>query len=208
MSLIKPINTLSGTCETRLKEKGSLFICEGHFAPNIEECEKILNSVKKKYFDATHHCYAYKLNTGETKYSDNGEPNGTAGVRILNAIEHFDLTDLIVIVTRYFGGTKLGVGPLGKCYYDSAYNTLQIAEILVKNPFNEITITTNFDQMGHVFRILSGLNSKSIVSDYKEDFVEIRCFLHTNDLVSLNKSVDAHSRGDIKISSSTEIVYL
>ena len=208
MNIIKPINTLRETCETRLKEKGSLFISQAFNTSDIEECEKILTSVRKKYFDATHHCYAFKLNTGESRYSDNGEPNGTAGVRILNAIDHFDLTNLIVIVIRYFGGTKLGVGPLGKSYYESAFNTLKTAGIIVKNPYSGITITTNFDQMGHIFRILSGLNSKNIVSDYKENYIEIRCSLDVNDLTSLNKSVEAHFRGDINIISSKEIVYL
>jgi uncharacterized YigZ family protein len=208
MTLIKPIKTISGTYETRLKEKGSLFIGQAFIAADIEKCEDILTSVKKKFFDATHHCYAFKLNSGENRYSDNGEPNGTAGVRIMNAIEHFDFTDLIVIVTRYFGGTKLGVGSLGKTYYETAYNTLQAAGITVKNPFNEIKITTNFDQMGHIFRILSGLNSKNIKSEYKESVVEINCFLNVNDIAALGKSVDSFSRGDINIIQSKEIVYL
>jgi putative IMPACT (imprinted ancient) family translation regulator len=208
MTIIKPVNILSGTFETKLKQKGSIFICQAFFAQNIEECENILSTTRKKYFDATHHCYAFKLITGGTRYSDNGEPNGTAGVRILNAIEHFDLNDLIVIVTRYYGGTKLGVGPLGKAYYESTFNTLLGAGIIIRNPFNEIIITTNFDQMGHIFRILSSLNTKNIISDYKENSVEIRCFLHINDLTILKKSVESHSRGDINITSSLEIVYL
>ncbi len=205
---VKPINTLVGTFETKLKEKGSLFICQAFFSSDIAECEKILTSIKKKYFDATHHCYAFRLNNGDTKYSDNGEPNGSAGIRIFNAIEHFDLTDLIVIVIRYFGGTKLGVGPLGKAYYESAFNTLQSAEIIVKNPYNEITITTNFEQMGHVFRILSGLNSKNMVSEYGENSIKIKCFLGVRELPALQKSLEIFSRGDIEIVSSEAIVYL
>ncbi|MDZ7765436.1 MAG: YigZ family protein [Melioribacteraceae bacterium] len=94
----------------------------GYAAPckNDEEAEQILEGKKKQYYDATHNCYAYKILPESIKYLDDGEPSGTAGIRILNAIQHFDLTNLIVISTRYFGGTKLGVGPLGKAYYNSA----------------------------------------------------------------------------------------
>ena len=208
MTIIKPVNTLRAPCETKLKEKGSLFISQAYFAPNIEECENILAAVRKKYFDASHHCYALKLITGETRYTDNGEPNGTAGVRILNAIEHFELYELIVIVTRYFGGTKLGVGPLGKAYYESAFNTLNSAGINIKNPYQEITIATNFDQMGHVFRALSELNTKDIKSEYKENSIEIRCFLNVNELELLNKSIEIYSRGDIYVRLSEGTVYL
>jgi len=208
MAIIKPINTLHGSNETKLKEKSSLFIGQAYFCTDIDECEKILSSVRKKYFDATHHCYAFKLNSGETRHSDNGEPSGTAGIRILNAIEHYDLIDLIVIVTRYFGGTKLGVGPLGKAYYESAFNTLAESEILVKNPFKGIAIETNFEQMGHVYRILSGLNSKSITSEYKENVVEIKCYLNGNEVESLYKSLEIYSRGDICIKVSKDLVYL
>src|ERR1035437_2222639 len=199
MSIVKPIRSIEGFTEAGIKEKGSGFTGQAYFMSDSDECVKKLNEIKKEFYDATHHCYCYKLNSGENRYSDNGEPNGTAGIRILNAIEHFDLTDLIVMVIRYFGGTKLGVGPLGKAYYETAYNTLQAAGIIVKNPYNEIKITTNFDQMGHVFRILSGLNSKNIKSEYKESVVEINCYLNVNDIAALSKSDDSFSRGDIDI---------
>jgi uncharacterized YigZ family protein len=208
MSTIKPFKTIDGYVETRIKEKGSLFIGKAFFMQNSDDCMSKLNDIRKEFYNATHHCYCYKLKSGETKYSDNGEPSGTAGIRILNAIEHFELEDVMVIVVRYFGGTKLGVGPLGKTYYESAFNVLQNSTIVVKNPHNNITIKTNFDKMGHVFRILSTLNAKKITSDYKEDSVEINCLLLTDDIATFKEQLAEYSQGNIEINISDEIIYL
>ena len=168
MNIIKSIRTIEGFTEAGIKEKGSVFTGQAYFMNNPEDCLSKLNEIRKEFYDATHHCYCYKLNTGEIKYSDNGEPSGTAGIRILNAIEHFDLTDILVVVIRYFGGTKLGVGPLGKAYYESALNVSKNSQIIVKDPYQKISITTNFDKMGHVFRLLTTFNGKKIISDYKK----------------------------------------
>jgi uncharacterized YigZ family protein len=207
MSIIKPFRTIDSSTETRIKEKGSLFIGKVYSMQNSDDCMNKLNEIRKEYFDATHHCYCYKLKSGETKYSDNGEPSGTAGIRIQNAIEHFELEDVMVIVIRYFGGTKLGVGPLGKAYYESAFNVLQNSTIIMKNPHNNVTIKTNFDRMGHVFRILSSLNSKKITSDYKETSVEINCLLLTDDIPAIKEQLAEYSQGDIEIKVSPEIIY-
>ena len=142
------------------------------------------------------------------KYSDNGEPSGTAGIRILNAIEHFDLTDLLVVVIRYFGGTKLGVGPLGKAYYESALNVLKSSQIIIKNPYQKISIMTNFDKMGHVFRLLSTFNGKKIVSAYQENTVEITSLLIANEISAFQDQIQEYSQGDIEIKVSDKIIYL
>jgi uncharacterized YigZ family protein len=207
MSTIKPFKTIDSYVETRIKEKGSLFIGKAFFMQNSDDCMSKLNEIRKEFYNATHHCYCYRLKSGETKYSDNGEPSGTAGIRILNAIEHFELEDVMVIVIRYFGGTKLGVGPLGKAYYESAFNVLQNSTIVVKNPHNNITIKTNFDKMGHVFRILSGLNAKKITSDYKENSVDINCLMLTDDISKFKEQLAEYSQGDIEIDVSPDIIY-
>lgn len=208
MEIIKPIHTIDGFAEAKIKVKGSVFTGQSFPFQKSDECLTKLNEIRKEFYDATHHCYCYKLNSGETKYSDNGEPTGTAGIRILNAIEHFDLTDVMVVVIRYFGGTKLGVGPLGKAYYESALNVLQKSSIIEKNPYNSVTIKTNFDKMGHVFRILSVLNSRKITSDYKENSIEINCFLLNKDLAAFKEQMNEYSQGDIEIIQSKDIVYI
>jgi uncharacterized YigZ family protein len=208
MKIVKSIRTIEGFTEAGIKEKGSVFTGQAYFMDNSQDCLSKLNEIRKKYYDATHHCYCYKLNSGETKYSDNGEPSGTAGIRILNAIEHFDLTDILVVVIRYFGGTKLGVGPLGKAYYESALNVLKNSRIIVKNPYQKVSITTNFDKMGHVFRLLSAFNAKNILSDYKENIAEITCLLIAKDISSFQKQIREYSQGDIEIKIAGEIIYL
>ncbi|MBI5727800.1 MAG: YigZ family protein, partial [Ignavibacteriales bacterium] len=109
--------TISEKAEFRLKEKGSLFTGIAFPVRNVQECDEILAQHRKDFYDATHVCYAYRIINGPVKYSDDGEPAGTAGVRLLNAIEHFNYYNILVLSIRYFGGTKLGVGPLGKAYY-------------------------------------------------------------------------------------------
>ncbi len=208
MNIVKSIRTIEGFTEAGIKEKGSVFTGQAYFMSNSQDCLSKLNEIRKKYYDATHHCYCYKLNSGEIKYSDNGEPSGTAGIRILNTIEHFDLTDIMVVVIRYFGGTKLGVGPLGKAYYESALNVLKNSRIIVKNSYQKVSITTNFDKMGHVFRLLSTFNAKNILSDYRENIVEITCLLIANDVSAFQEQIREYSQGDIEIKITDKIVYL
>ena len=208
MNIFKPIRSIESFTEAGIKEKGSVFTGQAYFMSDSDECFKKLNEIKKEFYDATHHCYCYKLNSGEIKYSDNGEPSGTAGIRILNAIEHFDLTDIMVVVIRYFGGTKLGVGPLGKAYYESALNVLKSSQIIVKNPYQKVSIITNFDKMGHVFRLLSTFNAKKVTSDYKENLVDITCLLIANDIPAFQDQIQEFSQGDIEIKITDKIIYL
>lgn len=149
------IKTIAAESEVRFKEKGSMFI--GLSSPiNIEE-EGInfLNSVKKKFYDATHHCFSYKLADGLFKYSDDGEPNGTAGIRINNAQNHFELTNIITIVVRYFGGVKLGVGPLGKAYYEAAIQNLEASKKIEKELYQKIELKYKFEQTKYVHHLIS-----------------------------------------------------
>ncbi len=159
MEELNKINTITYSQETKFKEKGSVFVGRAFPVNSKEETENILQSVKKEFYDATHHCYAYKLSGGILKYSDDGEPNGSAGVRILNAIEHFNLTNLVVVVIRYFGGIKLGVGPLGKAYYNSAFITLEKTEIVQKENHLKLKITADFSYISTIHKIISNYNA-------------------------------------------------
>jgi len=149
------ITTIAAESEVRFKEKGSMFI--GLSSPiNLEEEGIIfLNSVKKKFYDATHHCFSYKLANGSFKYSDDGEPNGTAGIRINNAQNHFELTNIITIVVRYFGGVKLGVGSLGKAYYEAAIQNLEASKNIEKELYQRIEIEYKFEQTKYVHHLIS-----------------------------------------------------
>ena len=154
-SLPDYIKTPEGESEFRTKEKGSTFISLTKGIETEEEANSYLQSVKKKYYDATHHCYSYKLVNSLYKYSDAGEPNGTAGIRIYNAQNHYELTNLITIIVRYFGGVKLGVGPLGKAYYEAASENLATTKILKKLLHHEMIISYGYEESKTVHRFIT-----------------------------------------------------
>lgn len=149
------IRVITGEREFKFKEKGSLFIGSAKPVDNEDDAVQYLNESKKKYYDATHHCYCYKINPSIVKYSDAGEPNGTAGIRILNAINHLEVTNLIVVVTRYFGGIKLGVGPLGKAYYYTALETLKSTVLEEKKIYQAAVVEFEFEQTKTIHHILN-----------------------------------------------------
>ncbi len=153
--LPEQIKTISSESEFKLKEKGSTFISISKPIETDEEAVLFLTSLKKKYYDATHHCYSYQLVDGSFKYSDDGEPGGTAGKRIFNAQTHFGLTDLITVVIRYYGGIKLGVGPLGKAYYDSAIQNLESSKTEKKILHAQIEIEYEFEFSNLIHHLIS-----------------------------------------------------
>ncbi len=206
MNEITKIKTIETFNEFKLKEKSSIFIGQVYHVESEEECITILNGIKKKYYDATHHCYAYRLNDKFVKYSDDGEPNGSAGIRILNAIEHFDLISVILVIIRYFGGTKLGVGPLGKTYYNTAHKTLETAHIIAKSPYYHLTIIAEFSDIGYVHRILSSSDSKIIDTIYNEKVV-FNCLISPSVIDNINNQLREISKGHVKLEIDDDIIY-
>ena len=174
--LVKPLRTVKKVSETVYKEKGSVFNGIIYPVSNEEETYNILQELRKKYYDAAHHCYAFRLNNNLFRYSDDGEPSGTAGIRILNAIDHNELSDVLCVVIRWFGGIKLGVGPLGKAYYLSAGNAISSAEIFVKMPFYEYTFTVPYEFTSQFYHLLEKFKARIINRNYNS-VPEIKCLL-------------------------------
>lgn len=119
--------TIEHESKTEIKVKGSRFIGEVLGARDVDEALKKLEIVRKREYSATHHCYAYVIGLGPEqafKYSDDGEPNGTAGRPIYDVITGSGLTNILCVVTRYFGGTKLGTGGLVRAYSEAAREAL------------------------------------------------------------------------------------
>jgi len=187
--------------EFSIKEKNSLFTGQVFHCESENETDEILNSTRKKYYDASHHCFAYKFIDGKIKYSDDGEPTGTAGIRILNAIEHFNLLNVLVIVIRYFGGTKLGVGLLGKSYYSAAYGVLENAKKIKKTFYNIVNIISDFEYTSQVHRVLS--NHKGIIEDTKyADKVSHNCLIKPAEFQIISEQLTSISKGQISIIST------
>ncbi len=195
MSELTGIKTIEKDYESKLKEKGSLFLGIAKPINNINEAESFLANIKKQYFDATHHCYAFKLFPDIIKYSDDGEPTGTAGIRLLNALNHFELTNVLLVSVRYFGGIKLGVGPLGKAYYQNGIETLENAQIVNKELYLNFRVKYAYQLTKTVHYLLNKYNCKIIKTDYfqseqstfyKIKFINVQNF--NNELFSLTNN--------------------
>ena len=200
------IKTLKESSINRYKEKGSEFIAEAFPVAYEEEIQIRLTEVKKKYYDASHHCYAFRLKDDSFRYSDAGEPNGTAGIRILNAIDHFEVRDILLIVTRYFGGVKLGVGPLGKAYYRIAELLLQGCIYQEERPYRKIKALCGFEYVSTVHREISAQSSilKNIEYGEKVSF-DILIPSENTDLF-INKLTDS-TNGNVSIFTESGIIY-
>jgi len=205
--IVQHIRTVKGFSESTDKEKSSLFIGRCYPIISLEEANTILNKNRKEYYDATHHCYAYLLSSGEKKYSDDGEPNGTAGVRILNAIEHFELTDILVLVIRYFGGTKLGVGPLGKTYYQSAFNAICAGQIVTKSAYLFIKIFIDYQAVNNVYKILLDHEAKIIRSEETEKFF-IPAYIKPSEIDNIKTKIINITKGKASFFVNESVEYL
>lgn len=206
-SLPEQIKTVFEFNQSVYKEKSSEFIAQIHHIEENPEAENILNTLRKKYFDATHHCFAYKLINKESKYSDDGEPKGTAGLRILNAIEHYELNNVMIVVIRYFGGTKLGVGPLGKAYYESALNVIDEKKIVTMSLYQKISVQIEFNFISQFHRIINnfeGIIDKSEYSNFAKFYVLIKPAVIDN---FVNDLVDT-TNGKAQIVKEQSFTYL
>jgi uncharacterized YigZ family protein len=201
------IKTITKVKEHKLKAKKSVLIAQIYPIQTQRNSEEIIKSVKKKYYDASHHCYAFKLADGTDKSSDAGEPSGTAGARIYNAIEHFEINNVLVIVIRYFGGVKLGTGPLGKAYYSAAFGVIQKCEIIIRKLYQTIQITSDFENLNLVHKILSTYESRIENSEYKK-LVELKCLVVPKNSDKIKLELTNRSSGKVNYKPFSEYFYL
>ncbi|WP_299825032.1 YigZ family protein [uncultured Pontibacter sp.] len=148
--------TIEAPSEGLYKEKGSKFIALAYPVYTEDEVKDILAEVKKKYYDARHHCYAYTLGADKSRYraNDDGEPNHSAGDPILGQIRSADLSNVLVIVVRYFGGTKLGVSGLITAYKTATADALAVATIIEKHETVLLQAHYGYPQMNDVMSLI------------------------------------------------------
>lgn len=206
MNLPEEIRTIEDFKETISTINKSRFIAQVYSVKSEDDAKDFLTKAKKKYFDASHHCYAYKLVDGKFHYSDAGEPNGTAGIRILNAIDHFELVNQLVIVSRIFGGIKLGVGPLGKAYYESALKVLKESKIESKSLYQKVLISSDYNQVSLIHRILTQYKSIIVRSEY-EDSLSIECLIKPAVSTHIHQILAEFGKNRIKIDDTSEFIY-
>ena len=158
----------ASTTKAEIKVKGSKFIAGIFPIKSKNEAEAVYKDIKKKYYDATHNCFAYRIDSNIYRYSDDGEPNGTAGKPILQMIDNKELCEALCVVTRYFGGTKLGTGGLIRAYSDAAKEALDKTKISKKIRRRQLFLTFSYDLENSIRKLLSAFNGKLEESLYSE----------------------------------------
>lgn len=167
--------TIENKAEGIIIEKKSKFIANIFYVENEKEAEEKLNEIRKKYYDARHNCFAYRIKTENgiiQKQSDDGEPSGTAGAPILNILEKQELVNLIAIVTRYFGGILLGTGGLVKAYSEAIKEALQNAIVVEKEEGYLSEIMASYEEANKIeYLLLTKTNAKILNKEYLENVI-------------------------------------
>ncbi|HBG4747601.1 TPA: YigZ family protein [Clostridioides difficile] len=187
-----------GTDEITIEK--SVFIGYAKPIKSEEEALEFINEIKKKYKDATHNVWAYTVgkNMNIQRYSDDGEPQGTAGIPTLEVIKKEDLRDVAVVVTRYFGGTKLGAGGLVRAYTKGAKLGLEAGKIIYKVMYQEVKVKIDYTQLGKVQNELMNLGY-FIKDTVYEDNVEIVVYSRLEDVEKLSEKMIDITSGTGKI---------
>lgn len=162
--------TLAEAASGLYTEKRSKFISHLHPVASEEEAMAVIDQYRKKYYDARHVCWAYRLglNGEQTRANDDGEPSGTAGKPILGRLVAADLTNVVAVVVRYFGGVKLGTGGLGVAYrtaVEEALSTAQTTEVILTE---EVACLFGYTLMGEVMRIVKEQGIDVLEQDFRE----------------------------------------
>lgn len=162
--------TIQDKSEGIYTEKRSKFLAFAHPVETIDEIKDLLTDYKKKYYDARHVCYAYMLGPERTDFrvNDDGEPSSTAGKPILGQINSRELTNILVVVIRYFGGVKLGTSGLIVAYREAAAEALSAAAVVEKTIEETVTFTFPYVMMNSVMRVVKELNPRIVEQKYDE----------------------------------------
>ncbi len=193
--------TIAAPSEGLFKDKGSKFFSFAFPVSNEIEIKEIIEATRKKYHDARHHCFAWML--GEEKLhfrvSDDGEPSNSAGKPILGQIQAKDLSNVIIIVVRYFGGTLLGVGGLIQAYKAAAKEALEAAHIIDKYIYRIYQFHFRYEKMNSVMKVL-----KDMQIDQFDQVFEMECSLK----VKVKRSVHEKFEKSFELSHDIELKYI
>jgi uncharacterized YigZ family protein len=178
--------TITLSSQGLYKEKGSRFISFAIPVSDHDEIKTIIDKIRKEHHEARHHCYAYMIGHERTlwRVNDDGEPSGTAGRPILGQINSYCLTNILIVVSRYFGGTLLGVSGLINAYRSAAASAIQNAELVEKTLQEYYEITYPYISMNDVMRILKEEN----LGQSQQSF-DLECRLLLNFRVSVREKV-------------------
>lgn len=189
-------------------EKRSRFICSCKPVCSVEEAEAFINELRSKYWDARHNVYAYVLRDNNIMRStDDGEPQGTAGVPVLDAIRKAGVVDAVVVVTRYFGGVLLGTGGLVRAYSHSATLALKAAQPVVMSPCTVCTVSCSYTHYGRVGALISTCGGVIDDTVFDSD-VHITFHIPTELLTGFNKQLADATSGDVSAITGDEQYFM
>jgi len=169
--------TIANPSEGLFKDKGSKFISFAFPVESEDEIKNIIQTIKKEHFSARHHCYAWRLGYEKLVFraNDDGEPSSTAGKPILGQIQSFDLTNILIVVVRYFGGTLLGVSGLINAYKNAASDAILQAEIVERLVEKSLIIEFDYGAMNDVMKIFKDEKLLQV-----EPAFDLRCSIKTH----------------------------
>ena len=182
--------TIQATSEGYYTEKRSKFLAFAHHVESVEEIKDILSGYRKKYYDARHVCYAYMLGAARSDFraNDDGEPSSTAGKPILGQINSNELTDILIVVVRYYGGVNLGTSGLIVAYREAASDAIAHAEVVTRQVEEEIVYQFSYPQMNDVMRIVKEMQPR-IVSQTFDNTCEIRLRIRQSEAEQLRSKL-------------------
>ena len=171
-----------------ITEKKSKFICHIYPVESVEEAEEKIISLKKKYHDARHNCFVYKIYKDNTeRYSDDGEPSGTAGLPMVTIINGKELSNVVAVVTRYFGGILLGTGGLVRAYSDALNKAIDNAEIVKKELGVQAKFEIDYNEFEELKYHLKNMNIELEKSEYGEK-IEVTVLGSKEEIDKLSKN--------------------
>ena len=171
MNQITTYRTLKSPIQAEIKDKGSRFLAFAYPVQTAEQVKKHVDDLRQEHHKARHWCYAYRLGVDGNQFraNDDGEPSGSAGRSILGQIDSFELTDVLVVVVRYFGGTLLGVPGLIHAYKTSTQMALENAQIIEKNIEKTVRIRCEYPYLNEAIRIAKNHQAEMIEQDLQLD---------------------------------------
>lgn len=189
-------------------EKKSRFIAHVSEAESVEEAQEFIEAVKKRYWDARHNCSAFSIGEKNpvTRCSDDGEPGGTAGKPILEVIEGSGIHNIVIVVTRYFGGTLLGTGGLVRAYTDAAKAGIENSVIIEKIPGVRMKLVMDYTDLGKIQYILAQNEVTVEHTDYT-DKVEIQALFSQDQKAFLIKTLTEGTGGRLKMEEGDEVYF-
>ena len=160
--------TINGTGEGFYSEKRSKFLAFAHHVESADEVKELLAQYRKKYYDARHVCYAYMLGAERTDFraNDDGEPSSTAGKPILGQINSNELTDILIVVVRYYGGVNLGTSGLIVAYREAASDAIAHAEVVTRQVEEVVTYDFPYVMMNDVMRVVKEMQPRIVGQTY------------------------------------------